>query len=136
MTMDLFLEGLVALLIVIGGIFTLVGSVGLLKLSRPMPRLHAPTKASTLGVGAILMASMVLAFWRGEGSLHELLITCFMFVTAPISALFIAKVHLHRGEMAVAPPHPPKDDVWATLDTPEEDLDLRKPGETPVTPAE
>ncbi|MBY6090429.1 Na+/H+ antiporter subunit G [Maritimibacter alkaliphilus] len=136
MTMDLIIEAIVALCIVIGGVFTLVGSIGLIKLNRPMPRLHAPTKASTLGVGAILIASMLLSFWRGEGSLHELLITGFLFVTAPISALFIAKVHLHRGEMAQDPPPPPMDDVWATLDTPPEDLEAGRPDQPSATPAE
>jgi multicomponent K+:H+ antiporter subunit G len=87
---------LTALFLVAGGIFGLVGSIGLMKLPTPMARLHAPTKATTLGVGGVLIASMLTAlFERGILSMHELLITLFLFITAPITAHFIAKVHLH-----------------------------------------
>ena len=51
-------ELLVAALIVLGGGFALVGSWGLLRLPSLMERLHGPTKASTLGVGCILLAAM------------------------------------------------------------------------------
>ena len=47
--MDLIAEILITSCLVIGGIFGLVGSYGLLKLPDPMTRLHAPTKATTLG---------------------------------------------------------------------------------------
>ena len=51
------LEYLLAALILIGAFFTLVGSIGLFKLPDFFMRLHGPTKATTLGVGAILLAS-------------------------------------------------------------------------------
>lgn len=87
---------LTAAFLVVGGVFGLVGSIGLIRLPNPMARLHAPTKATTLGVGGVLIASMLVAlFERGEVSMHELLITLFLFLTAPITAHFIAKVHLH-----------------------------------------
>lgn len=105
---------LIAALLVIGAFFTLVGSIGLLKLNRPMSRLHAPTKASTLGVGSLLLASMIYSFAHLEGSLHELLIMAFLFVTAPISGNFIAKVHLHRERGKEDLPEPPNDEIWAT----------------------
>ena len=112
------LEILVSALIVIGALFILVGSYGLLKLDAPMSRLHAPTKAGTLGVGSTPAASMVYAFVWGQGSLHELLIMAFLFVTAPVSAMFIAKVAIHRRRVAVEPPSPPEDSTWATKATP------------------
>jgi multicomponent K+:H+ antiporter subunit G len=58
-----------------------------------------------------------------EGSLHELLIMAFLFVTAPISANFIAKVNIHR-RACDTPPTPPRDDTWSTLNVPESDRDL------------
>lgn len=88
----LVLEIIVSLLLVAGGVFGLIGSLGLVKLGHPMTRLHAPTKASTLGVGGVLIASMI---WRG-GSWQELAITLFLFATAPVSALFLARVWLVR----------------------------------------
>jgi len=84
-------EIIISALLVIGAFFILVGSIGLMKLDNSMSRLHAPTKASTLGVGSLLLASIVYAFAAGDGSLHEILVMAFLFVTAPISCNFIAK---------------------------------------------
>lgn len=95
--MEFLAELLVAVLIVIGGVFGIVGSYGLAKLPDLMTRLHGPTKATTVGVGAVLIASMLyIVVSRGTLSLHELLITLFLFLTAPITANFIAKSFLHR----------------------------------------
>ena len=82
--------------LVISGVFGLVGSFGLIKLPDPMMRLHAPTKATTLGVGGALIASMLYFYFIvGQFSFHELMITLFLFLTAPITGHFIAKSHLH-----------------------------------------
>jgi multicomponent K+:H+ antiporter subunit G len=90
-------EIVVATLIVVGGSFALIGSWGLARLPSLMTRLHGPTKATTLGVGSCLIASMVyFPATGGNFSAHELLITLFLFITAPISANMIAKAHLHR----------------------------------------
>lgn len=93
----MILEYTIAALLVIAGFFGLVGSVGLLKLPDQMTRLHAPTKATTLGVGGVLIASM-LYFYGIEGtiSFHELMITLFLFLAAPITAFFIARVQLRN----------------------------------------
>jgi multicomponent K+:H+ antiporter subunit G len=99
-------EILITALLVIAGVFGLIGSFGLLKLTDPMARLHAPTKATTIGVGGVLIASM-LHIWMTEGriSFHELLITLFLFATAPVTANFIAKMHIHRTiDRSVLPP--------------------------------
>lgn len=90
------LELILSILIILGGFFTLVGSLGLFKLRDFYMRLHGPTKASTLGVGAILIASVLhFSFKTGEVSLHEVLVTLFLFITAPVSAHLMAKAALH-----------------------------------------
>lgn len=95
--MTLVAEIVVALLLVLGGAFILVGSWGLAKLPSVMTRLHGPTKATTLGVGGCLIASMIyFPASGGSYSAHELLITLFLFLTAPVSANLIAKAHIHR----------------------------------------
>ena len=120
-------EYLVAFLLVIGGGFILIGSWGLARLPSLMTRLHGPTKASTLGVGACLFASMVFfPVFDGQYSAHELLIALFLFLTAPITANMIAKSHLHRQGHNIDPnpadhireglPQPPGDKGWATFD--------------------
>jgi multicomponent K+:H+ antiporter subunit G len=46
-----------------------------------------------------------------------------LFVTAPVSANFMAKVNIHRG--ACDPlPAPTNDDTWSTLNVPEEDIEI------------
>jgi multicomponent K+:H+ antiporter subunit G len=107
-------EILVSLAIVIGGFFILVGSYGLCKLNAPMSRLHAPTKASTLGVGSILLASMILALVQGTPSLSELLIMSFLFVTAPVTGYFLSKVVIYRGQNIQVLPPLPADSNWST----------------------
>ena len=67
-------EAIIAALLVIGAFFTLVGSIGLIKLDNCMSRLHGPTKASTLGVGALLLASVVYSFNTADGSVHHVVV--------------------------------------------------------------
>ncbi len=108
----------VALCLLIGSGFVFVGVIGLLKFNDPMTRLHAPTKVGTVGIGMLLLASIIHSFVLGETSIHELLIMAFLFVTAPISANFIAKVSIHH-RACDTPPSPPRDDTWSTLNSPE-----------------
>lgn len=85
---------LVALLLV-GSFFILMGAFSLLKLSEFFKRLHGPTKASTLGVGCILAASVGYHLFVGsDPQPRELLITAFLFITAPISAHLMSKAAL------------------------------------------
>ncbi|MDJ1007734.1 MAG: Na+/H+ antiporter subunit G [Paracoccaceae bacterium] len=91
-------EIVIAIALVISGVFGFVGSYGLIKLKDTVQRLHAPTKATTLGVGGVLIASMVYFVADTEQiSIHELLITLFLFLTAPITANFIAKTYMARN---------------------------------------
>jgi multicomponent K+:H+ antiporter subunit G len=114
--MTLLAEYLIAGLLVLGGIFGLIGSYGLLKLKDPMQRLHAPTKATTLGVGTALVASSLDLLLVGQGvTWQELLIAIFLFLTAPLSALYLAKTHLLRGVDPSALPDPGTGRPWATL---------------------
>ena len=86
-----------AVLLLIGGFFVFIGSVGLIKLPDFYTRLHAPTKATTLGIGSVLLASMLLTTLRDGGfSVHELVISLFLFITAPVSAYMMAKASLHK----------------------------------------
>ncbi len=117
MTLELIGTIAIAICLFIGAIFTLVGAIGLLKFNDSLTRLHAPTKVGTMGVGALLLASMIHSYTFADGSMHELLIMAFLFVTAPISANFMAKVSLHRRNCET-PPDPPRDRTWSTLDAP------------------
>lgn len=98
MTLTTGIEIVVAALLVMGGLFGLIGSWGLLRLPESMQRLHAPTKASTIGVGTALIAAAMVHFLReGRVAWPEILITLLVFVTAPLSAILLSKVHLAEG---------------------------------------
>jgi multicomponent K+:H+ antiporter subunit G len=90
--MNLWLEILVCALLLLGSGFVLIGAIGLYRLPDFFTRLHGPTKATTLGVGALVMASL-LFFSTDSHSLssHELLISLFLFISAPVSAYMLAK---------------------------------------------
>lgn len=100
------IAALVALLVVAGAAFVLIGALGLVRLADFFSRLHAPTKATTLGVGCLLLASLLHFSSRAPGlSLHELLIMAFLFLTAPISAQLLARTRLPAARKNDPNPH-------------------------------
>ena len=93
--MSVFWELLLVVLLLVGSFFILMGGIGLVKLSEFFKRLHAPTKASTLGVGCVLIASGGYhLFIDSDPQPRELLITAFLLITAPISAHLMSKAAL------------------------------------------
>ena len=105
---DLF-KLLLSGLLLFGTFFIVIGAFGLVKLQDFFRRLHAPTKASTLGVGCILAASVGYHLVLGEDPQpRELLITVFLFITAPVSAYLMAKAALSL--MLDKRPQPPASD--------------------------
>ena len=106
--LPLWLDVLLSALVIAGTAFALVGSWGLAKLSDFLKRLHGPTKATTLGVGCVLIASaLYFSFARAGLSLHELLITLFLFLTAPVSAHMLVKAAL-KLDASIRPAQPPE----------------------------
>jgi multicomponent K+:H+ antiporter subunit G len=115
MTFALLIDLTLSALLIGGGIFAFVGSYGLLRLPRPMQRLHAPTKATTIGVGSALVVSALDLVGQGVVSWQEALITLFLLLTAPISALVLAKTLILRGEADPGLPDSGTGRPWATL---------------------
>ena len=111
-------ETAISALIVIGAFFLLVGSYALVKLPDTMRRLHGPTKPATLGIGGLLIASMLyFLLAHGHLSFHELLIAVFLFLTAPVTALMVAKTHILRDhDRRRELPLTGRPVGWATLD--------------------
>ena len=95
--MPVWLEYLISFLLLVGSTFVLIGAIGLYRLPDFFTRLHGPTKATTLGVGGIILASLLFfSHEQGALSLHELLITVFLFVTAPVSAHMLARAAIQQ----------------------------------------
>jgi multicomponent K+:H+ antiporter subunit G len=105
LVLPLWADLLAAALLIVGAAFTLVGSIGLARLSDFFKRLHGPSKATTLGVGCVLAASALVTALAGTPSLHELLITLFLFLTAPVSAHLLVQLAL-KARPDLRPPRP------------------------------
>ena len=98
MSAALVVEAVVSALILTGAFFTLTGSIAMVRFPDFFLRLHGPTKATTLGVGALLLASALFFSWEeGYARFQEVLIMLFLFMTAPVSAHLLAKAALHLG---------------------------------------
>lgn len=128
-------EVIIAVLLILGGGFVLVGSWAMVRFPTLMTRLHGPTKTTTLGVGSCLIGSMIyFPVFQGVFSAHELLITAFLFLTAPVAANMIAKTHMHRQKKRLDPdggdnvpsrlPKLPDGAGWATFRGGEEARDV------------
>lgn len=97
------IEFLVSTLLIVGGTFTLIGTIGLARFPDFYTRLHGPSKGSTLGVGSILLASLFQFNAMGQFGLKELLITFLIFITTPVSAHVLCKAALQTRLRSVAP---------------------------------
>ena len=99
---QILVDLLTALLLLAGASFALIGSIAIVRMPDIYTRLHGPAKATTLGVGGVLIASILYFSTRGDLSVHELLVAVFLFITAPVSAHLVARAALHRRCKSVA----------------------------------
>ena len=100
-TLPPLIGALVALLVVAGAAFALIGSIGLLRMRTFYERIHPPTMGTTLGVGLTLAASVALfSVLQSRPVVHEVVIGVFAIVTTPVTYLLLvrAAVHRERGE--------------------------------------
>ncbi|MCX9157975.1 monovalent cation/H(+) antiporter subunit G [Niveibacterium sp. 24ML] len=102
--MPMWADICVAVLLIVGALAALIGTWGMLRLPDFMTRLHAPTKAATLGAGCAL-AALALRFYFVEGgsSLRYLIPLGFVFVTAPVSAHMLARAWRARHPVTPKP---------------------------------
>jgi multicomponent Na+:H+ antiporter subunit G len=109
---------LAVFLLIVGSLFCMVAAVGMLRLPDTLIRMHAATKAGTLGAGCIVMAEAVVADDIGT-TLKALAVVLFLLLTAPVAAHLIGRAAYHQGlrlfettridELAASrqPDHPP-----------------------------
>lgn len=93
--MNTLLEALAIIAVLIASAFLVIGAIGLLRLPDLFMRLHAPTKSSTLGLGGVLVASMLLSLSLGRFGMAEILISLLAFMTGPVSANLMAQAAIH-----------------------------------------
>jgi len=87
--------------VIVGALMTLIGSLGLVRLPSFYARLHAPTLGATLGC-ACFAAATIVYFSLSESRLigPAILISVFIIITAPLSAMLLIKVGLYRARRA------------------------------------
>jgi multicomponent Na+:H+ antiporter subunit G len=93
---DTFQNYIAGVFVVVGAAFSLVAAVGLLRLPDLYSRMHAASKAGTLGSGVMLLA---LAVYTDDQAilLRALAGVAFFLLTAPVSAHLLAKVAYSAG---------------------------------------
>lgn len=90
----------IALMLVIGSVLTLLGTIGLIYLRSFYDRLHAPTLGTSWGTAGIVLASMLLfTITRDRVILHEILIGAFVMITTPVTLLLLGRAALHRDRV-------------------------------------
>ncbi|MFN7855637.1 MAG: monovalent cation/H(+) antiporter subunit G [Acidovorax sp.] len=99
--LPLWLEIIVAALVLGGACLALLGAIGLLRLQSFFERVHAPSVIATLGCWLIVLAT-VLYFSVADQSLalHALLIAVFVAITVPVMSIFLMRAGLFRARLA------------------------------------
>lgn len=87
----------VSLLIILSGIITLVGTLGLVRLRHFYSRMHAPTLGNTLGVFCLLVAcALVASFEAKQLLIYPLIITVLLVITSPMTAILLMRAAIKR----------------------------------------
>lgn len=85
------------ILLILGGLIVVIGSLGLLRMPSFYARMHPPTMGTTLGTGCVLIASMLVSSAvAGRPVIHEILITLFVVMTTPVSAMTLMAAAIAR----------------------------------------
>ncbi|MFC7166379.1 monovalent cation/H(+) antiporter subunit G [Halospeciosus flavus] len=114
----LLVSAVVAALVVVGSFFLAIGTIGLLRLPDVYNRMHATSKATTLGAASILLAAFV-SFGPMEEGLTALVGIVFLFLTAPTGAHMIS-----RSAQKMGVP------FFGRADWPDGNRSVHEPGET------
>lgn len=89
-----------SVLLLLGGLATVVGSLGLLRLRDFFSRMHGPSMTNTVGAGTVLIASMLVSSaLMHRPSFHELLIALLLIMSAPVTSILLVQAALHRNKM-------------------------------------
>ena len=89
-------EWATSILMLAGSFFSFVAALGMLRLPDTLTRMHAATKAGTLGTGLILIA--VATFYQEIGiTLRSLVAIVFLLLTAPVAAHLIGRAAYYTG---------------------------------------
>lgn len=96
-TLSLWVALPVSFLLILGGVLVLVGALGLMRLPNFYQRIHGPAITVTLGAGCVLLASMLyFTALQSRPVIHEVVISLFILMTAPVVAMLIMRAAVYR----------------------------------------
>lgn len=88
------LDAVMGVVAIVGGAMVLLSGAGVLRFPDLYARMHAATKASTVGIGFIGVSGAAVL---GDGRSKTLVAVAFIFVTAPSAAHLVARA-AYRAE--------------------------------------
>jgi len=87
-----------SILLIGGGLISLIGSLGLLRFKDFKSRIHAPTLGNTMGAVCVLLASiLVFSSIQQRFVIHEILITLLLFITSPVTSMLLMRAAVYRA---------------------------------------
>ena len=96
-TLSLWIAIPVGLLLILGGSIVVIGALGLMRLPNFYQRIHGPAISITLGAGCLLTASMIyFTALQSRFVIHELIITVFVLLTAPVVSMLLLRASVYR----------------------------------------
>lgn len=91
------IEYLTGIVLIIGSFFCLIAALGVIRLPDPLTRMHAATKAESLGAG-LLVSAHALYYQQLGTSLRAVSIIALLLFTAPVAAHIIVRTFYRSGE--------------------------------------
>jgi multicomponent Na+:H+ antiporter subunit G len=89
-------EIITGILILLGGIFAVIGALGLVRMPDILIRMHASTKIGTLACG-LIMAACAVFFGTSDIIIRAIAVVLFLLLTAPIGAHMIGRSVILTG---------------------------------------
>ncbi|MBD1554029.1 Na+/H+ antiporter subunit G [Pseudomonas typographi] len=105
----LWVETVIATLVILSSVFALAGAIGLLRFRDFFQRMHAPALGTTLGTWLAATASVVFfSAQAGMPQLQSWLVPVLLSITAPVTTLLLARTALFRKRSTATPIDPVK----------------------------
>jgi multicomponent K+:H+ antiporter subunit G len=107
-SVPLWVELVVAVLLVLSGVFVVISSIGFLRLKDFFLRMHPPALAYTFGNWCVTLASVLyFSMLESRVMLHPWLVAIILSITVPVTTVLLARVALFRRRTARLEPTPP-----------------------------
>ncbi len=107
-TVPFWVEAVVAVLLLLSGVFVVLSALGFSRLQDFFLRIHPPALAYTFGSWCVILASILyLSTLQGRPMLQPLVIIIMLSMTVPVTTVLLARVALFRRRTAGTADTPP-----------------------------